>query len=359
MGAAPEAVGQDLLDDLSARLRRTRRVDGVDGGWERGVDQASLTDLLEYWADGYDWRAAETALLALPWTRSTSGVRTVFQPARGGAAPTVVLLHGWPDSFLRYSRVLPLLTDVNLIVPCLPGFPYSDGPASSREAMAEPIAGALAELGIERYVLSGGDIGAGVAEAIARAHPDRVAALHLTDIPLGHLANLDPADSTAEERAYADAVAAWRAAEGGYIAEQSTKPNTLTVALADSPAGLAAWILEKLRSWSDCDGDVESVFPRDDLLTWLTLYWVTGSIGTSFGPYAQRNPARRGRLEVPTVISRFPRDLLPAPRTFAERVVDVRVWDDGNTARGHFAAWERPEAFVRGVRAAVSLAGGA
>jgi pimeloyl-ACP methyl ester carboxylesterase len=222
--------------------------------------------------------------------------------------------------------------------------------------MAEPIADALDELGADRYVVSGGDIGAGVAEAVARTHPDRVTALHLTDIPLGHLANLDPADLTTDERGYADSVAAWRAAEGGYIAEQSTKPNTLTAALADSPAGLAAWIVEKLRSWSDCGGDVESVFPRDDLLTWLTLYWVTGSIGTSFGPYAERNPAQRGRLQVPTVVSQFPRDLLPAPRSFAERVFDVRVWDDEHTGGGHFAAWERPEEFSRGLRTAVLLA---
>ncbi|WP_286277977.1 epoxide hydrolase family protein [Naasia aerilata] len=356
MGAPPEAADQELLDDLRTRLRRTRRVSGVTGGWERGTDGAYLADLLAYWADGYDWRAAEAELLALPWTRSAGGIRAIHQSAADPAAPTVVLLHGWPDSFLRYRRVLPLLTDVSVVVPCLPGYPYSDGPASSRETMAEPIAEALAELGIGRYVLSGGDIGAGVAETIARTHPDRVAALHLTDIPLGHLANVDPADLTQEERRYADAVAAWRAAEGGYIAEQGTKPNTLAAALGDSPAGLAAWIVEKLRSWSDCGGDVESVFPRDDLLTWLTLYWVTGSIGTSFGPYAQRNPAARGRLEVPTVVGQFPRDLLPAPREFAERVFDVRVFNDGHTSGGHFAAWERPDEFVQDLRSAVALA---
>jgi pimeloyl-ACP methyl ester carboxylesterase len=355
MGAAPEAVEERLLDDLRARLTRTRFGDGVPGGWERGTERGYLADLVGYWADGYDWRAAEAGLLALPWARTSNGVRAIHQRAEDPDAPTVVLLHGWPDSFLRFARVLPLLTDVSVVVPCLPGYPYSGLPGSSREAMAEPIAGMLAELGHDRWVVSGGDIGSGVAETLARTHPDRVAAIHLTDVPLVHLAALDPAASTPAERDYQEAVARWRAAEGGYIALQGTKPNTLAAALADSPAGLAAWIVEKLRSWSDCGGDVETVFPRDDLLTWLTLYWVTGTIGTSFVPYAIREPARPGRVPAPAVVSVFARDLLPPPRALAERVLDVRGWEE-HEAGGHFAAWEQPEAFVRDLRAAVALA---
>src|SRR5690606_7304171 len=141
----------------------------------------------------------------------------------------------------------------------------------------------MAELGYAHYAVSGGDIGSGVAEGLARDHSERVSALHFTDIPLGHLAAVDPATATAEERAYLARVASWRAAEGGYIAEQSTKPNTLAAALGDSPVGLLSWLVEKLRTWSDCVGDVEAVFPRDDLLTWVTLYWLTGTIGSSFG----------------------------------------------------------------------------
>ncbi|WP_210509097.1 epoxide hydrolase family protein [Naasia sp. SYSU D00057] len=354
MGGAPEAVEEELLDDLRRRLRRTRFAAGVPGGWERGTEREYLEDLVRYWADDYDWRAAEARLLALPWVRAGNGMRTVHQRAASPDAPTVVLLHGWPDSFLRFLRVLPLLRDVNVVVPCLPGYPYSGLPGSSREAMAEPIAALLDELGHRRCVVSGGDIGSGAAETLARIRPDLVGALHLTDIPLVHLAALDPREATPEGRDYLDAVARWRAAEGGYIAEQSTKPNTLAAALADSPAGLAAWIVEKLRGWSDCGGDVETVFPRDDLLTWLTLYWVTGTIGTSFVPYAVREPAQSGRVAVPTVGSVFARDLLPPPRALAERVFDVRDWQE-HEAGGHFAAWEQPEAFVRGVRAAVAL----
>ena len=129
----------------------------------------------------------------------------------------------------------------------------------------------------------------------------------------------------------------------------------LAAALGDSPAGLAAWIVEKLRSWSDCGGDVESVFPRDDLLTWVTAYWVTGTIGSSFLPYVEDAPPVEGRVEVPTVVSIFPHDLVPAPREFGERFFDIREWDE-EPSGGHFAAWEKPEAYVAGLRKAIALA---
>lgn len=351
MTDAPAAVPDAVLDDLSDRLRRFRSVRGVDGGPERGVDPDRLRELLEAW-ERFDWRPVEARLLALPWRRA-AGVRMLVQEGPPGA-PVVVLLHGWPDSFLRYQRVLPLLTDLTVVVPCLPGYPWSDSPGSSGAAMARPIAAALAELGHDRYVVSGGDIGGGVAEALARTEPQHVAALHLTDVPLAHLTTVDPADLSEEERAYAAAVQRWRATEGAYMAEQATRPNTLAAALGDSPAGLAAWIVEKLQRWSDSDGDVLRVFPLPDLLTWITLYWVTGAIGTSFAPYALREPPRPGRVAVPTAVTLFPKDLLPAPRSVAERTFDVRAWRT-SPAGGHFGAWEQPEVFVAGLREAVAL----
>jgi len=157
-----------------------------------------------------------------------------------------------------------------------------------------------------------------------------------------------------EERDYRERVDRWRAAEGGYLHEQATRPHTLAVALGDSPAGLAAWIVEKLRAWSDCDGNVESVFPREQLLTWITAYWVTGAIGTSFAPYAKPSPPL-GRIAVPTVVSQFPRETVQAPRSVGERMFDLRGWEHGS-AGGHFAAWERPEEFVGFLRAALALA---
>ena len=213
----------------------------------------------------------------------------------------------------------------------------------------------VAELGHDRYVVSGGDIGSGLAEAIARRHPDRVAALHLTDVQLTHLMTVDPPDLSDAERRFAGEVGDWRTREGGYMAEQATKPDTLAVALGDSPAGLAAWIVEKLRSWSDCGGDVERVFPRDEVLTWISAWWFTAAIGTSFAPYAFREPPPPGRVAAPLVVTRFPADLVHAPRELAERTFDVRGWDV-QPAGGHFGAWEQPEGFVRGLRQAIALA---
>jgi pimeloyl-ACP methyl ester carboxylesterase len=275
-----------------------------------------------------------------------------------GDGPTVVLLHGWPDSFLRFERVLPLLTDLDVVVPCLPGYPWAlptDPPGMRTADMAAPVADALAALGIERYVVSGGDIGSSVGEHLAAQRPDAVSALHLTDVPYSHLFTVDPSELTASEQAYLEAGRTWQMSEGAYALEQATKPHTLAAALADSPAGLLAWILEKLRSWSDSGGDVETVFSREEILTWVTLYWVSGAVGTSFAPYSERAdpPAE---VATPTAVTMFPGDLVPAPREFAERVFDIRDWrlePDG----GHFAAWERPEAYAAGLRRAVALTG--
>jgi pimeloyl-ACP methyl ester carboxylesterase len=353
---APARVGQPVLDDLRARLHAWRRVELTGTpGWDRGTEPGYLAELVGSWAADYDWRVHEERIRTLPWVRA-AGVRAVHQRAADPEATPVVLLHGWPDSVLRYERVLPLLTDVHVVVPALPGYPFA-APLGERDLssadMSGLVADAMAELGYERYVVSAGDIGRGVATALAIGRPDRVAALHITDVPLFASFSGDLATRTGEERDLRERALRWRAGEGAYLMEQSTKPHTLAVGLGDSPAGLAAWIVEKLRSWSDCGGDVEAVFPRADLLTWITAYWVTGAIGTSFAPYAKQSPTFE-RIDVPTVVHQFPREIVPAPRSLAERLFDVRVWRE-EPAGGHFAAWEQPEAFVAGVRAAVEL----
>ncbi|QXG76713.1 epoxide hydrolase [Modestobacter sp. L9-4] len=353
--AAPPPVDQAVLDDLRHRLQRWRRVELTGtAGWDRGTEPGYLADLLNDWATDYDWRPHEERIRALPW-EPTARMRLVHQRAADPGATAVVLLHGWPDSVLRYERVLPLLTDLHVVVPALPGYPFAaslperDLSSADMAAMAE----AMAELGHERYVVSGGDIGRGVATALAAQHPDRVAALHLTDVPTGTVLAGEPAALTDDERDLRRQVERWREAEGAYMHEQSTRPHTLAVALGDSPAGLAAWIVEKLRAWSDCGGDVESVFPREELLTWVTAYWVTGAIGTSFAPYARQAPPL-GRIDVPTVVNQFPHDLVQAPRSVAEGLFDLRVFEHGS-AGGHFAAWECPDEFVGFVRTAVAL----
>jgi len=369
--ARPPEVDEAALEDLRERLRRSRRVAAPPGqGWQRGVDPDFLAGLLQSW-QGYDWRANERRVLDLPWRLAPGAVpvRAVHQPAArhatrhdGSAGLPVVLLHGWPDSVLRFEKVLPLLAEAGIeaVVPALPGFPFAAPVASgglSSSAMADALADALAEWGLARYVLSAGDVGCDVAEALAAAYPDRVAALHLSDVSQYRFLVDPPTNLSAQEEDYVARGHRWQVAEGGYMHEQSTKPATLAAALGDSPAGLAAWLLEKLRAWTDCGGDVESVFTREELLTWISAYWFTQAIGTSFTPYAEGGARPSTRIDAPTAFTIFPADLVNAPRSFAERFFDVRSWVEQEHG-GHFAAWERPSDYVAGVRTALSLVQG-
>lgn len=345
-------VPDEQLDDLRDRLARTRWPVAVEGtGWDRGTDLAYLRALVEHWRDGYDWRAHEAELNELPHF-TDDGLHFVHQRSASDDALPVLLVHGWPDSFLRYRRVLPLLTDFHLVVPSLPGYGFSDPPTepgrATRLAMAERLAGLMASLGYDRYAVSGGDIGSGTVEALAAAHPDRVVGLHLTDVPLWHLPGIDPAGLSAAERDYLAAAAEWQRRDGAYLQLQATRPMTAAYGLTDSPAGLAGWIVEKLRAWSD---DFAAAFPPDELLTHLTLYWVTNTIGSSFGPYAERETeAPHARVPVPAAVSQFPADTLRPPREFAERFLDVRQWVEHDRG-GHFGAWEEPELFAGDLRA--------
>ncbi|WP_126635066.1 epoxide hydrolase family protein [Embleya hyalina] len=345
-----------MMDELRERIRRTRR---VATPWNddatRGLGGTRLDELLERWANGYDWDAHERRIAELPWVTVRTGdtdLRLIHQRSARPGAPVVVLLHGWPDSVLRFERVLPLLADMHVVVPALPGFPFAaplTTPGMSADVIARILADALDALGHPRYTVSGGDVGGTIAELLAAEHPDRVAALHLTNIAPQHALTADPAKLAPDAVDYLRRTAQWFRTEGGYIAEQSTRPNTLAAALGDSPAGLAAWIVEKLESWSD-----EAAFTPDELLTWVTAYWATGTIGTSFATYAEP-VVLPGRIDTPTVLSVFAHDLKPEPRSYAEAFLDIREYVEHH-AGGHFAAWERPEAYVGDLRRAVDLA---
>lgn len=336
--------------DLRCRLAATRLPRVPAGtGWTRGVDQDALADLLRRWQHTYDWQARAARIGRMPWV-SAAGLNVVHQRAAEPGAPVVVLLHGWPDSVLRFEKVLPLLEDVSVVVPALPGFPFSaplQATGTTAATIASMVAEAVAELGHERYVVSAGDVGGDVAEHLAASHPDRVSALHLTNISPLHAVFADRAVLDDDELAYLDVVAAWSRAEGGYIAEQGSKPHTLAVGLADSPAGLAAWLFEKLHAWSEVTPDA------DDLLTWISAYWFSDSIASSFGTYVDFAPPVP-YVDTPTVLSSFAFDTKPAPEAFAARFVDVRAFVEHEHG-GHFAAWERPEAYVEDLRRALSL----
>ena len=347
------AVSDAVLDDLQARLQNTRWPAVVEGqGWARGTDLDYLSQLVDYWRTDFDWRAQETALASFTQERvevAGLSLHQIHERATNENAVPVVLLHGWPDSFLRYTKVLPLLDNFHRVVPSLPGFGFSERPTSpgwNSMRTADAIAELMTANGYDRFLVSGGDVGGSVAEQLARRHADRLIALHLTDVPYMHLFSVDQAELAESERAYLAAGQAWGMNEGAYAMIQSTKPTTVSVGLADSPTGLAAWIVEKLRSWSDCDGDVEKRFSRDEILTWVTLYWVTNTIGSSFLPYVEYDAGSDEKVTVPTGVTIFPKDLVTAPREFAERFFAIRRWTELPVG-GHFTAWEEPEAFAR------------
>jgi pimeloyl-ACP methyl ester carboxylesterase len=360
------------LEELRARLRATRWPDAPeDAGWQFGTDIGYLRELVAYWTDEFDWPAQEAALAGLPRFRvALGGLGIHFVHARAaapaGAVLPLVLSHGWPDSFWRYTKVIGLLTDpgahgadpadaFDVVVPDMPGYGYSEPPTGApldSIAVARLWAELMGVLGYARFGAAGGDMGSHVSRYLALDHPDRVLAVHRTDAGLPVFAG-DPAALSPEERAWLNDAAAWGATEGAYAAMHRTKPQTAAFGLTDSPAGLAAWIVEKLRAWSDCDGDVERRFTKDEILTNVTLYWLTATIGSSMRMYqanAAIAPAQHARrVKVPSGFSLFAGDIMRPPRAWLERTANVvRVTEPARG--GHFAAFEEPELYAKELR---------
>jgi microsomal epoxide hydrolase len=289
----------------------------------------------------------------------------------GGPPPLpLILSHGWPGSVFEFLDIIPRLTDpgrfggdpadaFSVVAPSLPGFGLSFVPGQPRfsvEQIADCFAALMTDvLGYRRFGAQGGDWGSYVSSRLGYAYPDRVAGIHLNMMPLRR--DVGDVDSSDPERArYRGELAHWLAEEAGYIAIQGTRPQSLAFGLTDSPAGLAAWIIEKFRNWSDCKGDLESVFTLDELLANISLYWFTGAIGSSFWPYYARAhgpwPVPVGeQVKVPTGYAEFPREILRPPRSMAQQVYpDIRRWSTMSRG-GHFAALEQPEDLVAEIQA--------
>lgn len=357
------------LADLRARLARTRWPQAIEGsGWSAGTDSEYLQELCGYWEEKYDWSAAAAKLNRWPqFATEIDGQRIHFLHVRSpvpGARP-LMLLHGWPSSVHEFADVIEPLTDpashggdpadaFDLVIPSLPGYAWS-GPTTEAGWDVVRIAGALTELmqriGYSRYGLMGGDWGSVIASRIALAQPDRISGLYLTLVSVPPLAAED--DPTPAELELAASHEQFMATESAYAAIQGTKPQTLAVGLNDSPAGLAAWLVEKFRAWTDCDGDLESAVHRDDLLTNLTAYWLTGTAGSSARLYYESVKAGSsgpfaGYVSVPTGVGVFPKELYRASRRQVERLYNVVRWTE--LARGgHFPALEQPELFAEDV----------
>jgi len=357
-----------VLEDLQRRLVATRWPDSVEGaGWDYGTDLDFMRDLCAYWAEGYDWRKHEAALNTLPqFETELRGQRIHFVHVRGeGPSPLpLVVTHGWPSCFYEMHKIIGPLSDpgahggdpadaFDVVVPSLPGYGFSGRPRQrglSIDSVSDLWVDLMDELGYARFGAQGGDWGAAVNSALGHRHSERLIGLHYNMLA----GPIDEASLDAEQRAWWEAVKAYRAQEWGYVALQSTKPQTPSFALNDSPAGLAAWILEKWRRWSDCDGDLLRSYSRDELLTLVTLYWVTETIGSSMRMYYESFAKALGadgfeRIEVPVGAALFNEANRP-PRELVEPYWNIQRFTHVERG-GHFPAMENPEGLVAEVRA--------
>jgi pimeloyl-ACP methyl ester carboxylesterase len=372
-------VPELALEDLRARLNRTRLPPGGGNDWSAGMNPAYLRDLVEYFRTGYDFRKQEAALNRLAhFETKIDGQRLHFIHERGrGDKPMPLLLtHGFPDSFLRFRKLIPRLTDplahgadaadaFDIVVPSLPGYGFServDKPGAFFQ-VGERLHELMQELGYRRYAAHGGDWGSTVSDQLARSHPASIIGIHLTDVPFWR-ALQKPRDPSPEEVVYLASMDSYLENEGAYALLQGLRPHTLAGALDDSPAGLTAWLVDLFYRFSDNDveGGLERWVSKDDLLTNVTLYWVTQTIGPAFMPYRDMTHAGTARwlaekakdwvgaAAVPAGFALFPKDLRTPPRAWAERFYDVRRWS-ALPRGGHFAALEEPELLAREIRA--------
>lgn len=363
-------ASDEQLDDLQRRLRATRWPDAetVDD-WSQGIPRAYVQEVCGYWADKYPWREREARLNRFPQFRSEVmglGIHFVHLRSPEQNALPLVISHGWPGSIVEFQKVIAPLADpaahggdpadaFHVVCPSLPGYGFSDKPARTGwgvQKIADAWSTLMQSLGYDRYVAQGGDWGAMVTTCIGIQDPDHCAGIHL-NMPI---VPPDPAtmnDLSAQEQSALAGMQHYQDQDSGYSKQQSTRPQTLGYGLVDSPAGQAAWILEKFWSWTDCDGHPENVLTRDELLDNVMLYWLPGTGASSARLYWEsfsRPPMDKPR--VPVACSIFPKEIFRSSRRWAEKHFDSLVYWNELDRGGHFAAFERPETFVEELRAA-------
>lgn len=364
-------VAANVINDLATRLKQTRWTDSPENaGWDYGTDPVYLRELMDYWQNTYDWRRQEALLNSFPQFKAEIdgiGIHFIHVKGKGPNPQPLILTHEWPDSFYRFYKVIPMLTDpvshggsadqsFDLIIPSMPGHGFSDRVSVSSEKTAQLWAKLMTEtLGYPSY-FAAGDFA--VTTALAAANPDKVRGIHLTDTgyPNG---TEDWASFSPAEQAFGQKIQYWFFAEGAFNMIQSTKPQTLGYGLNDSPVGLAAWILEKFYSWSDTRGDIANSFTKDELLTNIMIYWVTQTINSSIrrylvdarAVYGQGGPKPMEKVKVPAAVTIFPADS-DTPKEWAERRVNLQRYTKLDKG-GRFAALEVPELYSNDLREAL------
>ena len=367
------AVPDDVLTDLQERLSRTRFPDQIEGvGWGQGTDVAYLRELVDYWQTGFDWREQERRLNAFDhFTTTIDGldIHFIHQRSANPDALPVLVTHGWPGSIFEFTKVIGPLTDpaahggqgsdaFHVVAPSLPGYGFSEAPHEAGygpERMANINTTLMARLGYDRYGVQGGDWGGIISRWMALNDAEHVMGMHLNFVT-----GAAPPDRDNPDEGVPDAELArmrerqqFMSTERGYSSIQGTKPQTLGYGLNDSPAGLAAWIVEKFRTWCDCGGDIESIFTKDELLTNVMIYWVTGTITSSTRLYYESRNTRPSRpmgyIDVPTGAALFPKEITLPPRRWAETRYNIVHWTEMPRG-GHFAALEQPDLLVEDMR---------
>lgn len=364
------SVDEAQLEDLRSRLTRTRFPDQIPGTeWEAGIPIAYLRELVDYWLVGYDWRREEARLNEFEQFRTRidgQSIHFIHVRSPHGDALPLLLSHGWPGSIVEFLDVIPRLTDppayggraadaFHVVVPSLPGYGFSEPPRTRGwdvRRIAEAFIVLMDRLGYGRYGAQGGDWGAQVTTRIGALDPAHCAAIHL-NMPIG-VRPAEPGALTDEEQSDLADMGRFTRQESAYANEQGTKPQTVGVGLNDSPAGLLAWIVEKFRAWSDCEGDPENSFTRDRLLTNVMLYWVTETSTSSARLYWETNQSgvlteKLPFIDVPTGVARYPKEVLRWPRSWVEQQYNVTHWATMPRG-GHFAAMEQPELFAGDLR---------
>ena len=365
------AVPDSVLQDLKRRLDSARFPSDIDGsGWSYGTDLAYMRELVEYWRLKYDWRVHERRLNQLPQFKTVIDgleIHFVHQRSRAANARPLMLIHGWPGSVMEFTKIIDRLTDpvrfgaseqdaFHVVALSLPGFGFSGKPTTrgySPRKIAEVVSKLMTRLGYERYGAQGGDWGGIVVRQLGFIDRPRLIGLHSNMCVAPPLSGPNANDGVpAEELKRIDAIRERMTTEIGYQQIQSTKPLTLGYALNDSPVGLAAWIVEKFRAWSDSKGDIESRFSKDELLTNIMIYWVTESGPSSARIYFENrvDPGAQGRVEVPFACARFPGEVFAnVPRKAVAAAYNLVQYTEMPSG-GHFAAFEEPELLAADVR---------
>jgi len=325
-----------------------------------------MKELVDYWLKEFDWRKTENEINAFPnFIAEIGGYKIHFMHIKGKGKKSIplILTHGWPDSFLGMMKLITFLTQdaeqsFDLVIPSLLGYGFSQKvviPNPSIQLMGELWGKLMKELGYEKYGAHGGDFGSGVSTSLALQYPDNIIGLHVNNIE-GYYKPyfLDEVKLSVEEVQFEKEDEAWYDSEGAYSHQQRTRPITLAYGLNDSPVGLCAWIIEKFFAWSDCNGNIESVFTKDELLSNITLYWITETIHSSMRLYGEsrKTPLHFTKdefVKVPVGIARFPIDEPFPPRRYIERGYNIQHWTDMPVG-GHFASAEQPKLLAQDIR---------